>query len=165
MENDKKWYAVHTKPKYERKVAELLAKKKLQSYYPCYNQVQHWLGKRKVINVPLFTSLVFVRANDKDHSTIKQIDGVSGILYWLNNPAVISDDEIASVRFFLEQHNNVKLEKIEIAADHEGKIDKVQPHMQPNAMINFSNVHKMSLPSLGYALISESMVEEVKIVA
>ena len=165
MKNEKKWYVVHTKPKNERKVADLLDKKKFRSYFPRYNEVQYWQDRRRVINAPLFTSLVFVYASENDHSTIKQIDGVSGFLYWFQKPAVINAGEIASIRSFLGQHNNVKLEKIDIVAGREDKTDIMQSQMQANGMIGFSNVHKMSLPSLGYALVSESIVEEAKIVA
>ena len=165
MDNEKNWYAIHTKPKCEKKVAELLAKKKLQSFYPCYNQVQHWLGKRKVINVPLFTSMVFVRASEKDYSTIKQIDGVSGILYWLNKPAVINDDEIASIRYFLEQNNNIRLEKIHMSSDQGVKNKNNYTSFQSHGAISITNEHKIYLPSLGYALISEGVAEGVKVVA
>ena len=163
MGNNKMWYAVRTKPKCERKVADLLAKKKLQSYYPCYNQVQYWQVKRKVHTVPLFTSLVFVQASENDYPMIKQIDGVTGILYWINKPAIISDEEIASIRCFLEQHNNIKLEKIPVSPDHEKKSKTNYAQFQPHGVINIINEHKICLPSLGYALISEAMVENIKV--
>lgn len=163
MEHSKKWYAVHTKPKYERKVADLLAKRKLESYYPCYTQVQYGQVKRKVYRVPLFASLIFVYACEKDHAMIKQIDGISGILYWMNKPAVINDDEIASIRHFLEQHNNIRLEKIQVSPDRETMSKTNYANFQPQGVINIINEHKVCLPSLGYALISEAMVENIKV--
>jgi transcription antitermination factor NusG len=164
MQNEKKWYAVYTKPKCERKVVDLLQKKKLKSYYPRYNEVEYWQERRKVVNVPLFTSLVFVYALEKDHSIIKQIDGVAGIMYWLHKPAVINNFEISSIRRFLEQHDNVKLEKTEVAQAQ--NISNEKSHqIRPYGIANFSNLHKVNLPSLGYALVSEAVVEEVKIVA
>ncbi len=163
MENEKNWYALYTKPKYEKKVADLLAKKKLQCYHPCYDQVQYWQVKRKVIKVPLFTSLVFVNACEEDHSLIKQIDGVSGVLYWMNKPAVINENEIASIRYFLEQHNNIRLERIQVSPDRETMSKTNHAHVQPNGVINIVNEHKICLPSLGYALISEAVVEDTKV--
>ena len=164
MENLKNWYVIYTKPRYERKVADLLERKKVECYYPRYNQVQHWQEKRKVVNVPLFKSFLFVYASENDHTTIKQIDGVAGILYWLQKPAIIKDEEISTLKNFVERNNNVRLEKIHIRLDNE---DEEMPDSQKQMadVVNIGNSSKAILPSLGYMLISESVVENIKIVA
>lgn len=164
MENDKNWYVVYTKPKFERKVADLLQKKKLNCYHPRYNQVPYWQEKRKAVDISLFASWVFVYASEKDHATIKQTDGVSGFLYWLQKPVIINKDELSSIRHFLERHDNVKLEKIPLCAD-QGENEIQYSPIQPYGVINFSNLYKLNLPSLGYVLISETIVEDVKVVA
>lgn len=160
MEHTKNWYVVYTKPRHEKKVADLLKKKKLKSYFPRYNHVDEWQERRRTINVPLFSSMVFVYASEQDHPTIKQVDGVSNILFWLHKPAVIKPHEISSIRNFLERNTNVQLEKIQIQDSYENTGSSTN-------IIGLNNTrNKVCLPSLGYALVAEAIQEEkIKIVA
>lgn len=160
MEHTKNWYVVYTKPRHEKKVADLLKKKRLRSYFPRYNQVDEWQEKRRTMNVPLFSSMVFVYATEQDHLTIKQIDGVLNILYWLQKPAVVKPHEISSIRNFLERNTNIQLEKIQVQ-------DSCDNTRNNTNIIDLNHTrNKIYLPSLGYALVSESIQEEnIKIVA
>lgn len=160
MEHTKNWYVVYTKPRHEKKVADLLKKKKLKSYFPRYNQVEEWQDKRRIVNVPLFSSIVFVYAMEQDHLTIKQVDGVSNLLYWLHKPAVIKPQEISSIRYFIEQNINIQIEKIQIQDSH----DSDGSYTSIINLINTQN--KVFLPSLGYILVAEAIQDEkIRIVA
>ncbi|HZZ75628.1 MAG TPA: transcription termination/antitermination NusG family protein, partial [Puia sp.] len=58
---EKKWYAVYTKPHCEKKVADLLTRKGIENYYPQNNVLKHWSDRKKIVHAPLFSSFVFVR--------------------------------------------------------------------------------------------------------
>ncbi|MGH2648734.1 MAG: UpxY family transcription antiterminator, partial [Ginsengibacter sp.] len=72
------WYAVYTKPQWEKKVASILKRKKFKSYCPLIAKP----GTRKNVLQPLFPSYVFVQANAEEISSIKQVQGVINFVYW-----------------------------------------------------------------------------------
>ena len=55
MSTEKKWYAVYTRPKWEKKVAELLSRKRIENYCPLNKSIKQWSDRKKTIFEPLFT--------------------------------------------------------------------------------------------------------------
>ncbi len=53
------WYVVYTKARHERKVAENLAAKGIETYCPLKIQTKYWTDRKKRIEVPLFSSYLF----------------------------------------------------------------------------------------------------------
>src|SRR4051812_25332611 len=53
------WFAVTTKPLYERFVGEALAHRGLSSFVPCYRSHRRWSDRVQKVDVPLFKGYVF----------------------------------------------------------------------------------------------------------
>jgi hypothetical protein len=51
-----KWYAVYTRPRWEKKVAEILTDKKIENYCPLNKVVRQWSDRKKIVHEPLFTT-------------------------------------------------------------------------------------------------------------
>ncbi len=43
-----KWYAVYTRPRWEKKVAEILTRKKIENYCPLNKVVRQWSDRKKI---------------------------------------------------------------------------------------------------------------------
>ncbi|HEX6432075.1 MAG TPA: transcription termination/antitermination NusG family protein, partial [Niastella sp.] len=67
MESAKRWYAVYTHAKWEKKVADLLTRKNIENYCPLNKVVRQWTDRKKIIYEPLFTSYVFPRITNKEY--------------------------------------------------------------------------------------------------
>jgi transcription antitermination factor NusG len=93
---------VYTKPKWEKKVAEQLTKMGIECYCPLITQVRQWSDRKKKVVVPLFNSYVFVQVADSDRSLVFQSVGVVRYLFWLGKPAVVRDEEIGTIKKWLE---------------------------------------------------------------
>src|SRR5215510_5987210 len=117
MGENKKWFAVYTKPRCEKRVTEILTRKKVENYCPINKVLRQWSDRPKLVNEPLFPYFVFVKITENELSSIKQIDGVVNFVYWLGKPAIIRDSEIESIRQFLDEHSNIRLEKIQVNAN------------------------------------------------
>lgn len=153
---DEKWYAVYTKPRWEKKVAEALTKTNITNYCPINKVVRQWSDRKRIVHEPLFTSYVFVHTTDKKFTEVKQIYGVINLVYWLGKPAVIKDEDIDVIKAFLNEHRTVQLEKrvfeinetIRVATgtfmNKEGTVVAVK-----------NNTIKVALPSLGYVMYAE----------
>ena len=59
--DDLHWFAVYTKPRWEKKVSGILDDNGIENYCPLNKVVKQWSDRKKVILEPLFKSYVFVR--------------------------------------------------------------------------------------------------------
>ena len=65
------WYAVYTKPRWEKKVAERLLEKGIDHYCPLNKVIRQWSDRKKAILEPIFKGYVFVRTPEKKVGTQK----------------------------------------------------------------------------------------------
>src|SRR6478752_1360832 len=56
-----RWFVCHTKPRCEKKFADLAAREKFAHYLPLVQSVRSYDGQRKTFTKPLFPGYVFVR--------------------------------------------------------------------------------------------------------
>lgn len=68
------WYACHTKPRCEKKFAELMQRESLENYLPLVESVRVYGQRRKVFTKPLFAGYVFVRIEPALTARIYQQD-------------------------------------------------------------------------------------------
>ena len=92
------WFAIYTRPKNEKKVAEQLFKLGIDVYCPMVTQIKQWSDRKKKVESPLISSYVFVNLEEKDRSSVFEVHGIVRYLYWLGKPAIIQDHEIALLR-------------------------------------------------------------------
>ena len=57
---ERKWYAIYTKPRWEKKLAEKLEEKRIDHYLPMVKTLKLWSDRKKWVNEPLFKSYIFV---------------------------------------------------------------------------------------------------------
>ncbi|MGI8581146.1 MAG: UpxY family transcription antiterminator [Chitinophagaceae bacterium] len=112
IENHLYWYAVTTRPRWEKKVAKILESRGVEHYCPLNKVVRQWSDRKKVILEPIFKSYVFVRIDEQKKWDLKRIDGIINYVYWLGKPAKIKEEEINIVKKFLNEFNDVQVEQI-----------------------------------------------------
>lgn len=165
METQKLWYVVYTRSKCEKKVADLLTKKGIENYCPLTVVLKQWADRKKKVEEPLFSSYVFVRADESKHLPIQETDGIVNFVYWLGKPAVVKDNEIEVIRQYLNNSYSLSLEKIKVNIHDTVRITS-GPLMQQegNVLQVQTNSVKILLPSLGYAIIAVETghIEKIK---
>jgi len=149
------WYALYTKPRWEKKVHALLTEKKIQSYCPLNKVRKKWSDRIKTVEEPLFKSYVFAHVNEEEQTKVRMTAGVMNFVYWQGRPAVIPAREIETIRKFLNEYENVTAEPLEVKEesrvtikqglfmDHEAKVLKIE-----------GNRVKVVIESIGYSLIA-----------
>jgi transcription antitermination factor NusG len=154
MDENRKWFAVHTKPRFEKRLTEILTRKKIENYCPINKVSRQWSDRTKLVSEPLFPYFVFIKVSECELSSLKQIEGVINFVYWLGKPAIIRDSEIAAVRQFLDEHSNIRLEKIQVNANEPERINNPFTKLG-NGVIALKNKSvTVELPSLGYMLVA-----------
>lgn len=153
-----KWYAVYTKPRWEKKVAELLSLKQVVNYCPLQKVERRWSDRKKIILDPLFKSYVFVQIPERGQLPVVQTDGVLSFVTFLGKPAVIKDEEIDVIRQFLKNHQNIQVEKIEFSINDQVTIVRGPLMQQQGSVLEIThNKVKVLLPSLGFALVATEL--------
>lgn len=105
MENKstKKWYAIYTKPRWEKKIDSVLIRKGIESWCPLQKVERQWSDRKKIVEEPLFKSYVFVRIDDTERSKVLMTDGALNYVYYLGKPAVIKDEEVENIKLYLAE--------------------------------------------------------------
>ncbi|MES1222007.1 MAG: UpxY family transcription antiterminator [Bacteroidota bacterium] len=164
MQNStKNWYVVYTRPKWEKKVAEQLMRKKIDSFCPL-NRIQKEVNeKKKIVLEPLFSSYVFALLSETEFFRVRQTDGVISIAHWLGNPAIIRNEEIDTIRMFVTDYTGVIVEKTRVNLN-----DKVRIITEPvvkregNILEVRNKTIKAILPTLGHTLTAEIIRDNVE---
>lgn len=151
----KNWYAVYTKPRWEKKVYSRLADKGIEAYSPLNRVRKKWSDRFKWVEEPLFKSYVFVKISEEDKPRVRMVDGVVNFVYWLGKPAIVKNSEIEIIRKFLNEYSDVMAEPLELAKnmkikirggalmDKEGKVVQV-----------LNNKVQVVIESIGYVLVA-----------
>jgi transcription antitermination factor NusG len=151
-----RWYAVYTRPKWEKKVYNLLINKGIEAYCPLNKVRRKWSDRVKLIEEPLFKSYVFVRVNDEGRTPVRMTDGVINFVYWDGKPAIVKDREIQNIRKFMDEYENVGLVRLDVKTNQK-VIVTGGPLMDKEGMVlDVKNkVAKVLIESLGYFLVAE----------
>ena len=156
MENQtKKWLAVYTKPRWEKKVNGLLTKKGIEAYCPLNKKRKRWSDRLKVVEEPLFKSYVFVHLNKSQMTPTRMTNGVLNFVYWNGKPAIIRDEEINVIKKFMNEYEQVEARPIEIKTNQRVRIDGGLL-IDKEAIVQ-KVLHKkveVIIESLGYALVA-----------
>ena len=103
MEPEKKWYAVYTKPRWEKKIDSVLIRKGIESWCPLQKIERQWSDRKKIIEDPLFKSYVFVRISNEEKTKVLMTDGVLNFVHYLGKPAVIKNEEVDTIKRYLAE--------------------------------------------------------------
>jgi transcription antitermination factor NusG len=117
MEIKKNWYAVYTKPRWEKKVNGLFASYGIESYCPLNKVKKKWSDRVKWVEEPLFKSYVFVHVPESEQTRVRMVDGVLNFVYWLGKPAIVKDKEVEDIRRFMNEYSDVEVQSLEIKPD------------------------------------------------
>jgi transcription antitermination factor NusG len=149
------WYAIYTKPRWEKKVHALLNEKKIESYCPLNKVRKKWSDRMKTVEEPLFKSYVFARVNEEEKSKVRMTAGVMNFVYWNGKPAIIPAREIETIRKFLNEYENVSAEPIQLKKDGRVTIRHGLFMDQKAKILKIEgNRVKVVIESIGYTLVA-----------
>lgn len=103
------WYVLYTNPKAEKKVAEQLSKIGITNYCPLVSKMRQWSDRKKKIEVPLFSSYVFVHMDESKRNDVFQVKGVARYLFWLGKPAIVRDEEIEIIKSWIGKSIDIEV--------------------------------------------------------
>lgn len=103
------WFVIYTKSRYEKKVAEELIERGIDAYCPTIKKVRQWSDRKKIVELPLFNSYVFVQLEESERAKVFGVPGFVRYLFWLQKPAIVRDEEIEAIRYYLDDFDHSKI--------------------------------------------------------
>lgn len=157
MKQEVDWKILLTRSNVEKKVCQLLSKKNVECYYPTYRSHTTWSDRVVMAVKPLFERYVFVRTSNISDLEIVRTDGILSFLYWHNEIAIISDNEVDVIRTFTKGYSNIILERTsvinQLSSSDQVFITRGEAVDDAGDKKMFQ---KLSLPSIGYTLLAEN---------
>ncbi|HEY6504853.1 MAG TPA: UpxY family transcription antiterminator [Chitinophagaceae bacterium] len=151
----RKWLAIYSRPRWEKKVNQLLLEKGFESYCPLNKVRRKWSDRVKIVEEPLFKSYVFVKVNEQDRTGVRMTPGVINFVYWEGKPAVIKEKEINAIKRFLNEYENVEVQPMKLQVHQRVKITTGPLMDQEGEVLSLQRkAVKVAIDSLGYVLVA-----------
>ncbi len=99
------WFAVRTRSRHEKKVAQQTLEKGIHTFLPVSREVHRWSDRRKAVEVPLFPCYVFVRipATGEARLPVLRAVGVVEFVGVQGKGIAIPEKQIADIQRLVEQ--------------------------------------------------------------
>ena len=98
------WYAIYTRSRHEKLVAEQLAQKNIPTFLPLQVEVHRWQDRYKKIEMPLFRGYVFAQYDYEStvRTSILRTTGVVRIVGFGQEDAPVPGEQIETLQRLLE---------------------------------------------------------------
>lgn len=105
------WYPVYTRARAEKQVLVWLERHGIEAYLPLQKVLRQWSDRRKWVEVPLFSSYIFVHIDMRQYYAVLETPGVARFLWFEGKPVPISERQIQTIRLLLK--GDIDLEALE----------------------------------------------------
>ena len=107
---NKKWYAIYTRAKAEKKVYKQLKEKGIEAFLPLQTTLKQWSDRKKKVEEPLFRSYIFVKIDYiKEYVEVLQTYGAVYFVKINKIPVVVRDNHIEIVRRLINEGKTIEI--------------------------------------------------------
>jgi transcription termination/antitermination protein NusG len=99
------WYAVQTRARHERMVAQRLRERAVNTFLPLMTEVHRWSDRKKTVEVPLFGCYLFARiaADSVERLRVLRVEGVLNLVGSHGEGTPIPDEQIESIQMLIKE--------------------------------------------------------------
>jgi transcription antitermination factor NusG len=103
LDGARRWFAVYTTCRHEKRVARHLMLREIEHFLPIYRTQHRWKdGSRVMIDLPLFPGYIFVRIDERKRVGVLEVPGVVSMIGAGPRPAALPDFEVEALRTGLD---------------------------------------------------------------
>ena len=103
------WYAVYTRSRSEKKVAEYMLDEGYNAYLPLIKTLRQWSDRKKKVEIPLISSYVFVNVSEREYYDVLNIEGAVCYVTFEGKAAPIRNSEIEALKMAVDGNMNIEL--------------------------------------------------------
>ena len=101
------WFVLFVRANQEKKTAQRLASYDVEHFLPCCRSLRQWKDRRVTLDMPLFPGYIFVRIPLRERMKVLTLPNIVGFVGNKSAPAIVSPEEIDSIRRGIEFGNAV----------------------------------------------------------
>ncbi len=103
--SERAWFAVQTRPRHEKRVALELKEKGVEVFLPLLQAIHQWSDRRRQVELPLFSSYLFVRLQEqrRQRITVLHTQGALRFIGPRGMGVAVPEDEIEAVQTLLRE--------------------------------------------------------------
>jgi transcription antitermination factor NusG len=102
MSNEKKWYALYTRSRGEKKLAIELQHANIEYYLPLIKRIRQWSDRKKLVEEPLFRGYIFVHIREAEQFKVTNLPGAVRIIKFEGKPVEIPLKQILAIKLYIE---------------------------------------------------------------
>jgi transcriptional antiterminator RfaH len=106
---DPKWYAIYTNPRAEKQVRDRLMEAGVEVFLPLQKTYRIWSDRKKLVEVPLLSSYVFVKVTPLEFPKVYQSSGVVRFITFEGQPASIPQNQIDNLRLLINSDTDIEV--------------------------------------------------------
>jgi transcriptional antiterminator RfaH len=103
------WYAIYTRSRGEKKVAEVLKNDGFEVYLPTVKTLREWSDRKKMVEVPLISSYVFIKVSEKEYYNVLNASGAVRYVTFEGKAAPIRESQMLAMRMAVEGNAPIEL--------------------------------------------------------
>jgi len=160
---ERKWYAVYTRSRHEKKVADEIDRNGYAVYLPLVKTLRQWSDRKKKVEVPLISSYVFVYASEKERYYILNTTGVSGFVMFEGKAAAIPEKQIQAMKLAIDSNLEIEVSKEVFVAGEQVKVINGLMKGAEGELIRKAHKFKLLIRvnNIGYSLMVEIRASDV----
>lgn len=105
----KKWFALYTKSRAEKKVYQALVDKGIHCYLPLEKKLKLWSDRKKWVEEPFIRSYIFVQVEDTELQKALNTPGVVTVISFEGKPASVREEHIKMIESILSSEEEYEL--------------------------------------------------------
>ena len=109
QEPKKNWYAVYTKPRAEKQLTKRLSESGINAFLPLQKTLRQWSDRKKMVELPLFTSYVFVNIDAAEYDRVLQTHGAVKYVSFEGKAATIPQDQIDNLKLIINSDTEIEV--------------------------------------------------------
>ena len=145
MDNQPHWYAVYTKPRSEKKLADRLNDKGIEAYLPMRRTLKQWSDRKKMVDEPLITSYVFVNVLKKNYFEVLNTPGAVTYIWFCGKPAIIPANQIQTLKLIMGQDLEIDCVSSDLPKGTHVKVISGPMKELTGELLNYAGRHKVMI--------------------
>lgn len=164
---EKKWYALYTRPRTEKKVFLELEFSGIETYLPLITRLKQWSDRVKKVEEPLFRSYVFVHISESEYFKALNVPGATRFVVFEKKAVVIPDNQIEAIKRYLTEPDPMENENVLLSVGQLVKVKHGQMEGLIGKLIRYKNKFRLlvMIEAIGQVITLNIPRSQVEVIA
>jgi transcription antitermination factor NusG len=141
--SEKKWFALYTRSRAEKKVLLELEYAGIEAYLPLITRMRKWSDRLKKVEEPLFRSYIFVCIHQNQYFNAVNVPGAMRFVSFESKAVEIPEKQIEAIRYYLSDPESLSSDEQPIAAGQLVRVKRGQMEGLIGRLVRYKNKHRL----------------------